>query len=99
MKIYLVTGEMGEYSDRMEWLVCAYASRELAEKHMRAANAWIEDTKSKYDDWFDFRNAVREKETSSPYDPGLEDVYSLDGVEYCVSGVELRDELPKLTGA
>jgi hypothetical protein len=31
--IYVVMGRTGEYSDGREWLVCAYADKEKAERH------------------------------------------------------------------
>lgn len=37
MKIYLVEGSTGEYSDASDWIVCAYKSKEKAEEH--AGNA------------------------------------------------------------
>ena len=30
MKIYVVSGSTGEYSDRTDWMVCAYADEEAA---------------------------------------------------------------------
>ena len=33
MKIYIVRGPTGEYSDRSEWVVCAYPNKRDAEKH------------------------------------------------------------------
>lgn len=49
-RVWLVIGTCGEYSDRKEWVVAAYFSRELAEAHAdaamqeerRIAQAWTE---------------------------------------------------------
>lgn len=43
-KIYIVQGTTGAY--RSEWLVCAYASKELAEEH--ASRATIRDMQVDY---------------------------------------------------
>lgn len=32
-QVYVVMGQTGEYSDKREWAVMAYLSRELADKH------------------------------------------------------------------
>lgn len=37
MKIYLVEGSTGEYSDAQDWIVCAYRSKEKAEEHASKA--------------------------------------------------------------
>ncbi len=39
MKIYVVSGSTGEYSDRSEWPVKAFASKEKAEELVAAATA------------------------------------------------------------
>lgn len=96
MEIYLVTAESGEYSDRQEWSVCAYRSKKLADEHAGKASNWLMETRKRCDDWFDLRELTSKKETGSPYDPHLAQTYSLDDVEYCVSVVELRDEIPTL---
>lgn len=37
--VFVVRGQTGEYSDHIEWLVCAYDNKELAEEHVRLAEA------------------------------------------------------------
>ena len=37
MKIYIVMGTTGEYSDRIEWPVVAYKDKKLAENHVHNA--------------------------------------------------------------
>ncbi len=47
--IYIVRGFCGEYSDRSEWTVCAYESREGAEAHALAAQAAGNSVESRTD--------------------------------------------------
>jgi hypothetical protein len=60
MKVYLVEGEWGEYSDHSEWHVATYSTKELAEKHKELALEWI---KQEGEQW-----GVLRKE--NPYDKG-----------------------------
>ena len=67
MKIYLVFGKTGEWSDRREWVVCAFLDEKKAKERVvlagRRANElfvkykdayWNEmDEKNEYDDRFD----------------------------------------------
>jgi hypothetical protein len=36
-EIYIVVGTAGQYDERTEWVVCAYANAELAEQHAKRA--------------------------------------------------------------
>lgn len=47
-QIYVVTGETGMYSDRRNWIVVAYESREKAEHHVVQAKAQSEIDKARY---------------------------------------------------
>ena len=38
MKIYVVIGTCGEYSDRSEWVVCAYSNQKLAANRILKAS-------------------------------------------------------------
>ena len=52
MKVYIVCGTTGEYSDRSEWIVAAYAREADAKEHvLRAkeyADAWLKSYQDKY---------------------------------------------------
>jgi protease II len=56
MKIYIVTGTYGKYDDRIEWLVKAYHSKELAENHVneanRVSNTWLAENEELQLDMF-----------------------------------------------
>lgn len=41
MKIYIVYGETGEYSDRRDWPVLAYTDEALAEAHVLMCEEWL----------------------------------------------------------
>jgi len=43
MKIYIVHGTCGEYSDRTEWSVCAYDEEHLARAHVEAAEIFARE--------------------------------------------------------
>lgn len=46
--IWIVYGESGEYSDHMEWPVCAYYSEKKAEEHAKNAQATANQLQRKY---------------------------------------------------
>lgn len=52
-QIYVVTGETGMYSDRCNWIVVAYESREKAEHHVVQAKAQSEIDKARYRAYWD----------------------------------------------
>lgn len=56
LKVYVVCGSSGEYSDHREWYLCYYADKALAQRHVELAGAedrriqqWIID--HDYDTW------------------------------------------------
>ena len=53
MRIYLVHGSTGEYSDRNEWVICGYKSREAAEQHKARAQQRQADLEAQHDYWGD----------------------------------------------
>ena len=84
MKIYIVFGTSGEYSDRSEWAVAAYEVEANAEAHVTAAKKWLQENVNLWEiDW----NNLPE----NPYDPYMR----LDGgCEWFVYDTELRKKLP-----
>ena len=52
MKLYLVIGHTGEYSDRQQWVVCAYLDENKAKHHAEKAGEYarieFEKLESKY---------------------------------------------------
>ena len=86
-KVYVVVGSTGEYSDRTEWIVCAYADEALARAHVKAAEREakrIEATNSRYNHEPD--------DQAKAWDAGM--VVDYTGTLYWVSEVELRIALP-----
>ena len=84
--IYIVGGTTATYSDRLEWFVCAYRSKEMAEEHVSKAMhraKEIQNGKGRYD---------RPKPGENEFDPLMQMDYT--GTEYWSAEVKLRDELP-----
>ena len=48
MKVYIVEGSAGSYSDYRNWPVCAYLEQAEAELHSKLANEWIEQNLIRY---------------------------------------------------
>lgn len=81
MKIYLVQGTTGEYSDRTDWVVCAYRSKQKAEDHAsKAMHRAMELFKS---GWRSYNS-----EEVNEFDPGMRIDYT--GTEYTTFEVELK---------
>jgi roadblock/LC7 domain-containing protein len=88
-KIYVVMGSTGEYSDREEWIVCAYADEEMAKHHAETATAEarrIQNTTKRYCHVPD--------DQAKAWDPHMSIDYT--GADYTVCEVEIRTELPKV---
>lgn len=79
MKIYLVIGQTGDYSDRREWIICGYNKKEDADKHVELAqqehNRWYSSARFRFPD-----------ENANPYDPDMS-----DHTEYKVIPVNIFD--------
>lgn len=81
-KVYMVMGCTGEYSDHIEWPVCAYTSRELADKHADLAMEWAHKNKQQfrdsisqvYDKWFKHCAATGEIKAALG-NPNFDDFY------------------------
>lgn len=90
MKIYIVQGSAGEYSERTEWLVCAYKNKEIAQIHAEEAQkeaATIETITDRYEDERDeaIKAAVWDKEMQFGY----------TGTRYFVSEIDVLERLPQ----
>ena len=87
MRIYVVMGTAGEYSDREEWPVIAYSDRSRAKEHVIKATQYIKNhiatcEKSYHED--KCRRAIR-----SPLDPKAQIDYA--GCGYFFYAVELAE--------
>lgn len=88
--IYIVMGTTGEFSDRSEWLVAAYASKEMAERHALLCAQWVEQNVNRTDS-----AKFYAKDHANPYDPNMRvDFYT--GVDWFVQSVPLRSEPPNV---
>jgi len=91
MKVYVVFGTTGEYSDRCEWPVVGYLDEGLAKAHVLLATSrakeWETSRKS------DFSDAPK---GWSEYDKELSMDYT--GTEYFYKTVDIYLELPNEKG-
>jgi hypothetical protein len=78
MKIYIVRGQTGEYSDQQEWIVCAYTDEQTAETHVVEAQAEATNIFKEGDRWNPRKN---------PFDPFMRVDYT--GTKYWVEECEL----------
>lgn len=85
MKIYIVHGSTGEYSDRKEWIVCAYKEEDHARKHVLAASSTARELIIKYGNYYNIPRGA------NPFDPEM----SVDctGVNYDVLPTELLSKM------
>lgn len=86
--IYGVFGSTGEYSDRTEWFVVAYANRETAQKHAKIAQKIADELERDY-----YWECVLNGESANKYDPGMV-VYGGSPIYYRVQamGYSTEDE-------
>lgn len=79
LEIYLVYGETGEYNDRQDWNVKAFADKIKAEEFKTQLNAWCEFKKCtpKHD--------TRKENLKCPFDPNF--YCDWPGTEYSVETV------------
>lgn len=93
MKVHVVMGATGEWSDRIEWPVRAYRSEEAARAEvLRLTNAAMEYVTARGDDIFG-ANDETERLTEAhraQYDPGFSCDYT--GTSYFIYDVELVDQ-------
>jgi hypothetical protein len=83
MKIFIVGGQCGEYSDHREWPIVAYTTRENADKHKMLAQLWA----------YENGDRAYDQELANPYDS--EQFFHRD-TEYYVMEIELRTEVPQV---
>jgi hypothetical protein len=83
--VYVVMGTSGEYSDRDEWPVAAYASKAEAEAHVRGAAAWARAYEAATDRY-------GRTPPPSPWDPRIKMDYN--GTGYYVMDAPMRDYAP-----
>lgn len=82
-KIWIVEGTTGEYSDRFDWTVCAYTSKEKAEQHARDAMQRAMEISKSRRTRYDTPKGINE------FDPNMQMDYT--GTEYYTVETELLD--------
>ena len=109
LQLWLVVGTQGNYSDRREWNVAAYFSKELALNHIAECEkmenalrtAWLAavEDRASYE-WrggamSSYESPEERARWANPFDPSLHvnDFYG-GGITWFCSKVELRGALP-----
>lgn len=82
-KIWVVHGTTGEYSDRWEWVVCAFADEQKAKDFAEAATRRAKEIAVSRDSQY------RVPLGTSEYDPRMQMDYT--GTDYFISETELRE--------
>jgi hypothetical protein len=80
--IWIVEGSIGEYDDRLDWVVCAYRSEAEAKRHIECAEARAAELRNKYDSYCDIPAGANE------WDP--QGRYAHTGTQYIHYEVPLR---------
>ena len=88
MKIYVVIGEEGEYSDRVEWCVKAFTNKPAAEQFVIAATAHGKEMHKKYGQTGRVLDTTQVSETRI-YDPHLCISHWYDPAQYRLEEIEL----------
>lgn len=83
MKIYIVEGSTGEYSDHVEWVVCAFKNKDNAQELVINASARAREIYSKYNTW----DVGEREDLKSKYDPKMQMDYT--GTNYRIIETEL----------
>lgn len=103
-KLYIVKGDSGMYGDHVDWLVCAYLDRSFAMQHAASANAqwklWcalpreerVAKCKTEGDEWSWFSHL----DPVDAFGVDGDEYKTIDGRDYTVEEVELRDALPEV---
>lgn len=86
-RVWLLFGVTGEYSDRSEWVVRAYASEADAKADCAALNTIAKDINAGELGWSEREEAVAERLT--PHDANASMDYT--GTHYSVEGVDVVD--------
>ena len=82
MKIWVVEGTTGEYSDRNDWSVCAYMDQQKAEDHARFAMLRAMEIQKSKKNRYDSVDL-----TQNEFDPKMQMDYN--GTSYYTCEVEL----------
>lgn len=91
-KIYLLTGNTGEYSDYREWTVCAYTNRADAEAHMTLLDAMAKSVQMRSLEDYDARIKAEEEIRAAEHgDPDACIDYT--GIGWHVDEVVLKSKL------
>ena len=83
MKIFVVIGSTGEYSDHQEWLVVAFSDKVVAERFVLTVSARARELLAKYGRGYNIPKG------SNEHDPEMTIDYS--GVNYNIAEVEFID--------
>lgn len=82
MKVFIVFGQTGEYSDHSNWAVKGFVDKTRAEAFELAATKWAHEAKSRVGRY----EPIKEP---SPYDPKFRCDYT--GTDYFTVEVEIED--------
>ena len=93
MKIYVVMGTTGEYSDEIEWAVKAFRVLGDAEKHILLATQKANEFVAHGGDGVELDMLNRaEIEKINPYDPDMQMCFYINETSYFYYEVELVEE-------
>lgn len=84
MKVYVVRGDTGTYSDFMFWEVRAFSDENLAQQLCAQLIEWLKEHRL-YRPWYDKRPEMMPIPKKCPLDPGF---LCIDGVNYNVWSIE-----------
>lgn len=89
MRIYVVMGRCGEYSDHMEWMIVAYTLKSVAQAHVikateRMYELYADPTKAAYAG----ASYPSVEEGDNAWDPNMSTGYT--GTSYYIEEVELH---------
>lgn len=89
--IWIVEGSSGEYSDRRDWVVCAYRTEAEAKRHAELAEARSKELRRDSGSYWDIPAGANE------WDP--QELHDYTGTRYWHSLTELRsfDKTPERT--
>jgi len=88
MKIYVVQGSTGEYSDHREWLVKAFKSQEKAQDFVSFLDSKLLELGLKYESVYTHEDMEKE-EKMMEFDPQFQFDYT--GTMYSILEVELEE--------
>lgn len=87
--MFVVMGTTGEYSDRKEWLVCAYENETLARTHAEEAQKAAARLTVQYGHY----HRIELDDDAKKWDADMDFDYT--GTDYTVVEVPLRQSLPE----